>query len=185
MEDAPKRTRRFSVEGIIVILITLVVGAMLVLPALDWRPRPPHKAICRNNLKQLHVGMMVYVQAFGAKKDYPPHTGPRFLQCLAGRCGDRDRHPEDYFGRAPLPIEGKELNCLRSREEGVFASYLGPRKHTPAGNPSALMDGLPARTPVAADRKGNHADGGNVLFLDGSVEFLTGGDYEKALAQLE
>jgi prepilin-type processing-associated H-X9-DG protein len=64
-----------------------------------------------------------------------------------------------------------------------MADYLGPARHlaVPVGNPSALVDGVPSRYPIACDAPGNHKEGGNVLWFDGSVTFLRGQDYEAAV----
>jgi prepilin-type processing-associated H-X9-DG protein len=184
MEDAPRPSRKFSIDGLVIILLTTIVGFALVLPATNWN-ETPYKSICQNNLKNIHVGMCVYYSAFGSNHDYPPHVGTKFLLCLAGLCDDKRQHPHAYFNKAPLAGIGNDFNCLLSKEEGVFASYLGPKKHTPNDNPSALAKDLPPDTPIAADKKGNHKDGGNVLFFDGSVKFLPDEEYEKALKELE
>jgi prepilin-type processing-associated H-X9-DG protein len=139
------------------------------------------------HLARLYMGMRFYVEKLGTGKNYPPHVGQQFWLCLSQNCIEKDRHPATYysqvhvFGRTEKDLY--ECPAAHSSEDSI--NYLGPKKHTPDGNPSALVEGLPPDTPIAADKKGNHKDGGNVLFFDGRVQFLTGEEYEKALKELE
>jgi prepilin-type processing-associated H-X9-DG protein len=140
---------------------------------------------CKNHLKIIYVQMQIYCTTFGKNRDYPPHAGVTFWLCLAGKCGEPGLHPAGYAAKAPLAKEPGDLKCPTAKAKDSVIDYLGPKKHTPDGTPSALKDSLPGETPIAADKKGNHADGGNVLFFDGSIRFLKGDEYEKALKQLE
>jgi prepilin-type processing-associated H-X9-DG protein len=146
-----------------------------------------NRAQCANNLSQAYKAMHIYVFEFGKNRFYPPHVGEKFWLCLAGRCEDKASHPAGYFEKAPLVEHEDEdiFKCPSAKSPKGAMDYLGPRKHTPAGTPSAMVDGLPGNTPLAADKKGNHKEGGNVLFFDGSVRYLTGEEYETALKELE
>ena len=130
--------------------------------------------------------MKYYVQAYGDKRDYPPHVGQQFWFCLSQKCSDKNQHPLTYYTKTPIMTDRGDLYvCPATSSSEGTCNYLGPKKHTPEGKPSALADGFPPDTPIAADMRGNHKDGGNVLFFDGRVQFLTGEEYEKALKELE
>ena len=64
-----------------------------------------------------------------------------------------------------------------------MADYLGPARQpaVPAGNPSALADGIFFGYPIACDKPGNHSGGGNVLRFDGSDSFIEDPDYTVAV----
>jgi prepilin-type processing-associated H-X9-DG protein len=144
------------------------------------------QAACANNLAHIGKGLQIYRGMFGKESGYPPHTGQTFLLCLAGKCGKQNLHPREYFEKAPLKSEPASLfKCPATKSRSSLLDYLGPRKQTPAGVTSALAEGMRPDTPVAADKKGHHPHGGNVLFLDGSVKFLRGEEYEAAIKQLE
>jgi prepilin-type processing-associated H-X9-DG protein len=170
--------------GILISTLTLVS----IVPS--NRPRESaYRASCANNLSQLYKAMLIYRSTFGNNVDYMPHHGQAFFKCLLGH---GEPHPSSYEQKAPC-CGNKELFICPSGgtiiesvvADGNMPDYLGPKKHTPNGTPSALDDSVPANTPIAADKKHNHTAGGNVLFFDGTVRFLIGVEYEMALNELE
>jgi prepilin-type processing-associated H-X9-DG protein len=182
MKDAKRAPRWFSLGGMFTLFMLMVSGLILLLQFAEFAPSKPS---CRSNLLDIYWGLRTYVSGYGEKQGYPPHVGTDVWLCLIGRCGDKNQHPDTYFEDAPLYECDDVFICPETRKLEYSFDYLGPRKRTPEGNPCALMEGLPPDTPVAADKKGNHPDGGNVLFFDGSIKFLQGEEYEKAMKELE
>jgi hypothetical protein len=171
------------------IIITAVL--MIIFPPLNSPREPANRASCANNLKQMYSAMNIYHSNFGNSVYYMPHQGQAFFTCLLGH---PESHSNTYEQNAPFNDAGfRRIFCCPSSGDnpakvkacGNMPDYLGPKKHTPAGTLSALDDSVPANTPIAADKKGNHRDGGNVLFFDGTMQFLRGVEYEKALKELE
>jgi prepilin-type processing-associated H-X9-DG protein len=179
--------KTMAVAFSLLIALLLVRSAATQDPAADNENarESARRALCQNNLSQLYKAMHVYVSAYGRNKLYPPHTGTAFWTCLAGCCGDTQRHRDAYFARSPCFGNPDLYKCPSAKTSKGTVDYLGPRKLTPEGTLSALEDGLDAHAPLAADRKGNHAEGGNVLLFDGSVKFLKGEEYEQALKGLQ
>jgi prepilin-type processing-associated H-X9-DG protein len=185
MEGDKKEPRWFLYLCLVILFIVVIsIPTLLVMNLFSTTAHPPGAA-CAYNLSQLYKAMHMYIQAYGNREYYPPHVGQQFWFCLAGKCNDNKAHPASYFEKAPLFGNVYLFLCPRMNSPEGDIDYIGPRKLTPEGSPSALADGLPKDTPIAADKKGNHKDRGNVLFFDGRVQFLTGEEYEKALKELE
>jgi prepilin-type N-terminal cleavage/methylation domain-containing protein/prepilin-type processing-associated H-X9-DG protein len=113
------------VELLVVISIIAILAAML-LPALSRARSAADATVCRNNLRQILVGMSMYVQE---SKTYPGETGPNAFQLLVP------------FVLAPWPSNnvdqpsssGHYLGSIRSvwacpgynRIQGVFLGNFG------------------------------------------------------------
>jgi prepilin-type processing-associated H-X9-DG protein len=130
--------------------------------------------------------MHLYISRFGRNVEYPPHTGQKFFLCLEG-CSD-PQHPAAYSQQSILRGSSDLFLCPSSGSQKGM-DYRGPRQFTPPGNPgpypSALADNCPADRVIGCDKPGNHKDGGNALRFDGSVRFLEGGEFKKALQTTE
>ncbi|MHC4607388.1 MAG: hypothetical protein ACYTAF_10745 [Planctomycetota bacterium] len=110
---------------------------------------------CRNNLRQL--GVLAH-----SHQDFvnPELRGRAYWQAI------RELRYRDIRGNwHPIrpdpfvcPVHGRTES---DRENPAAIDYLGPNYDA-----TALVDGRP----LAADRPGNHADGGYVLFFDSTVK---------------
>jgi len=185
MTPAPKRV----VTPLLIIAGSLLVlgGALLYYVPSLWDPfglieSRARIACAEEHLQAMYVGLKVYIAEFGSRCDPPPHRGPALWLCLAGRCGEPEKHAPDYAAKAPLANRPEVFLCPSCGGERA-TDYLGPR---PYPSPGALPSVCPPGLPIAADRPANHKGaGGNVLFFDGSVRFLEGAEYEAALKRLE
>lgn len=178
-------------RGCIVIACIILAFVATFISGCDRGHDNANKALCQNNMSQLYVGMHVYISKFGGNKYYPPHTGDAFWTCLLGH---GEGHSSDYQMKAPrrgdldvyvCPGSGSDVSSVTPG--GKMADYRGPKRQTdvPADNPSALVDGISPSTIILCEEPGHHKGGGNVLYFNGRVEFLTGDAYQAALAQTE
>ena len=193
-------TRRRNVpwtNAIIIVTVVVVLFCLLIMACVaSWEKA--NRTSCASNLSSMYTCMHVYRAAFGYDANYMPHSGDAFWTCLLGHAGPE--HPESYSGQrvysqgmAPLFGERNLYVCPSSGSDehsvtagGTMADYKGPARHplVPSGNPSALVDGIPADYPIACDKPGNHKEGGgNVLLFDGSVSLREGDEYTEAVSR--
>jgi hypothetical protein len=179
VEEEAKAPRRFSLLGIVVIALVVGLGVLLMLPMFATFEHTACRASCKNNLKQMHTGMALYVASYGRNKLYPPHLGRAFLDCLrGGNC--YGQHPQPWSQRAPLPQHHDLFVCPST---GTAAGpdacdYRGPG-HKGLKTPF-LSDDIPPDRIIAADKdKSNHrGGGGNAVRFDGSVQFYEADVYD-------
>jgi prepilin-type N-terminal cleavage/methylation domain-containing protein/prepilin-type processing-associated H-X9-DG protein len=99
-----RAARAFTLLELLVVIAVILILAALLLPALRRAKSAADSAVCRSNLRQLTVGLSMYVQQTGS---YPIGTFVTTLQ---------------PFLAAPWP----EDNYI-PHNDGIW-SYLGPRK---------------------------------------------------------
>jgi len=170
---SPPEPQRFrlTLAGLLVILVVISLSAALLVTVIRAASESADRAACANNLCTLYKATYLYVSGFGNGRDYMPHVGQRFFLCLNG-CTD-PAHPATYATRSPCGGNAALFLCPATGHKAGI-DYLGPRKHTPPGNPSALARGLPADLVIGCDKPGNHKAGGNVLRFDGSAIWSQG-----------
>ena len=138
------------------VLMTVAVFASLALLCVGTVSivgirRPASDTRCAHNLSQMWKMQNVYMSQFGGRtKSMPAETGTAFWRALTTTVPPLiDTTVSDIF---LCPVKGDS-------PEGEI-DYSGP-----AVRISLLADG----DPVAADKIGNHEDGGNVLRKSGDV----------------
>jgi hypothetical protein len=134
-----------------------VVAALLVSLYVGARTRG-REAYCRNNLRQL--GFLAWNNR---ELVDPQRSGRDYWQSV------REAAYRDVRGKwqviNPDPFICPVLGTTVSKPTDAAAiDYRGPVK------PREQLKGLVKSEPLGADRVGNHASGGHVLRLDGSVE---------------
>ncbi len=140
----PSPERGLTLVEVLVVLIALVIGVVLLIPAFAQVSRRDRVARCIGNLQTLHRAQA------GAG---PPGTR------LGGEYWLRLRSAEP-------PLVGPEaLRCpLVDRPDAPPLQYMGPRT-----DPAALSD----LHPIGCDQETNHSQnmrqGGNVLLKSGEV----------------
>jgi hypothetical protein len=179
VEDEPRPPRRFSLLGIVIVALVLVLGGLLLLPMFAAFEHTSFRAICKNNLKEIHRGMALYDASYGKNKLYPPHLGRAFLDCLrGGDCGGQ--HPQPWSQRAPLAQLHDLFVCPKTGNAAgpTACDYKGPGGQglkTPF-----LTDDVPPDRIIAADKdkSNHHGDGGNAVRFDGSVQYYPVEQYD-------
>ncbi len=168
----------FTLVELLVVMAIIVTLAGILTPALLRAREQGRRAVCMNNLHQIGVALHIYAEDFG---EYYPYTleeytnlytlnyidTPRTFWCPS----DTDPPPEDIN---TSNIE----NSYQLRDNQVVANRVKDSWIPGLGGASTIRAGWDL-TPVG---KRNHGkDGGNILFLDGSVRwhrFGGDGDYK-------
>ena len=127
--------------------------AGMLTPALGKAREKARTVSCASNLKQIGLGMAMYVMDKNDK--YPTPDGAAGLEII--RKGDYITDPKIYVCPSSGTKPAKPGQPLT--EATVDYIFLGGFTHA-----------TPANTPIAFDKPGNHKNEVNVLFADGHVE---------------
>jgi len=86
-------TRRgFTLIELLVVIVIIAILAAMVLPALSKAKYSAKNTICRNNLRQIGLGVSLYSTAYG----FIPPGGPRDAPSFLGNSG--------WYTRLELPL---------------------------------------------------------------------------------
>src|SRR5687767_72832 len=58
--DSQERRRGFTLVELLVVIAVIVILASLLLPSLAAAKKASHNAVCKNNLRQIGLGMALY-----------------------------------------------------------------------------------------------------------------------------
>lgn len=165
------------IELFVVITVVGILAAILIVSLAPARERA-RRASCLANLHQWGLIMRIYADEHDGR--LPWSGGRNNADCLLGLRDDYVNHirmflcpsDEDYDSFEEEPTElGSELNGLFSVRSSY--DYFGAYTEAPLALPP--VDYPVPRVPVMWDHcaaeVSNHKVGGNVLLLDGSVEF--------------
>ncbi|MBX3176158.1 MAG: DUF1559 domain-containing protein [Candidatus Hydrogenedentes bacterium] len=163
--------------------------AAVLLPALSRSREAARRASCQNNLKQLGLELYTYADRHGGR--LPPLSGagnhfvfdgafqaginPDLLQCPS----DGETSNLDYIYLGYAVRDQEELEALLNAYNDAGGEGDAPMSQDaisiPGGTLELLQMGRPesARIPVLVEwGDHHHPRGGNVLYLDGHVEFI-------------
>lgn len=177
-EEPPRRPDTWPISRAIAVFWGPIVVVVIV--AFVW-PSPPHarhgaeRAKCLSNLKQISLAIEMYAESYGGRcpADSANPTLVGSMQLLSNRLSSAEvfHYPEDRRRSARAEADFKKLTT-----KNISYSYV----------PNLIWDEAATNSIVALDRTdstsagsfwpaaGNHKQaGGNVLFMDGHVQFCT------------
>jgi prepilin-type N-terminal cleavage/methylation domain-containing protein len=173
--------RGFTLMELLAVIATIGVLAAILLPALARAREAGRRMSCMNNLSQLGLAMHLYAQEHNGQLPWSGGNGN--ARCLVGYAQDYVVEPWSFV----CPSDGGRYDL----DDGVMTSvrfdgpssfrtsydYLGAYTDAAITLPRPEQ-GIP-KVPVMWDIRGfyggsdNHVPGGgNVLWLDGTVDFL-------------
>ncbi len=140
---------------VLIVLAIIAILAAMLLPALMRARQQARKAKCKSQLKMIGLGLHMFAS------------------------DHEDKFPESLEQLVTLKyLSGEQVLECPSRKGGA-----------PGESDYVYLKGLSLESgpeePVAFDKKGNHPDGRNVLFVDGHVQWLEEAEFQKRFGHLE
>ncbi len=147
----PRRT--FTLIEMLVVMAIIAILAAMLCPALAGSRRQASESECRSNLRQMGVSLYLY----RADNDGRMPTGETSGEVFEALYEGGYLESREILSCPASPVEDVDFDS----EDGV--SYLIDIN---------MPKDRASQRAVMADKVGNHADGVNVLFEDGNVEFV-------------
>ncbi|NOZ64654.1 MAG: type II secretion system protein [Caldiserica bacterium] len=167
----------FTLIELLVVMAIIVTLAGILTPALLRAREQGRRVVCVNNLRQIGLAMRLYAEDFDG---YYPYSLQEYTQLYNLKYINTPRTfwcPSDYDS-PPNNITTSNIENSYQLRDNQVASRVKDSLIPGLGGSSTIRIGWDL-TPVG--RRNHGKDGGNILFMDGSVRwyrFGNAGDYE-------
>lgn len=190
-----KTSKAFTIIELLVVIAIISILAGLLLPAINNARRSGQTAHCKNNLRQIALGMAVYLSEKGDDASYPEPAdtfrGDEWLCTLYWEGIIQEPEVLRCAGTADSTKVGTGLGQINpdsstvvwGNEDTIGAdviSYAARCKGDPAGAVATSTDHsftsskLGPTSVMACDKGDNHGHGINVVYFDCHVKFFSG-----------
>ena len=189
-----RRRDGFVLIELLVVVAIIGILAAILLPALARSREAARRTACLSNLSQIGVAMFMYAEENDGK--LPWSGGMGNADCLEVLAGDylgtaevfvcpSDANPREYTGRKGEPERLRMTNSLLDMPSSYRVSYdyfgaytaspiVIPPPERPIPKVPVMWDIFIGGGPGTVGPTSNHVPGGgNVLWLDGTVTFIT------------
>ena len=147
-------------------LATTSILVAMLLPAVSRARGEARSMSCKNNLKQLAMGAIQYVDQFGKERHFPKKLSIIYTSKIVGE-------PEVYA--CPADVDPQKI------AEGLESSYGSAFDR--AG--FQILDRMPSNYIMIWERKPTHRGRRNAAFFDGLVENMSEARFQDALSKLD
>lgn len=188
-----RKAKGFTIIELLVVIAIISILAGLLLPAINRARRAAHVAHCKNSLRQIAMGMAVYLNELGGGSSYPDPAltfrGDEWLCMLYWTGVIPNAEVLTCAGTSNSGKIGTDVGQVNpdvttvtwGSEDTIGAnvtSYAARCKGSPAGAVAKSTDAaftesnLGPASVMACDKATNHEHGINVVYFDTHVKFL-------------
>jgi prepilin-type N-terminal cleavage/methylation domain-containing protein/prepilin-type processing-associated H-X9-DG protein len=190
------KRKGFTLIELLVVIAIIAILAGMLLPALARAREEARKAVCKGNLKQIGLSMIMYSNDFDESWPREVASSGSGAVDTAGDTGDTDENANGATDGLALLFENylsaeKVMKCpstdvvaeytnvgndTTASNDVTTSSYLYDGSKNPRANPMTAMACDDSQTWGPNTIGDNHENGTNVLYYDGHVEWQNAED---------